>query len=229
MAVLCQNLFLKNRREKVIENLNLEMANGQITALYGPTESGKTVLLLIFAGLMKPSSGDLVIDGMDVVKNAQKVRCHIGLGAIPSFSPLLTKLTVKENLLLQAQALKVKKRKDRVRELIEWLNIKEEADILIEELPAFIRAKASLALALLNDPTTLLLDEPEYRLTTEETAQFWEFLNALKEKGKCIIISTRYQEIAARCDKTFNIADGKVVDSFESIPMGWVRNKTALA
>lgn len=201
-----KNISLKNGREKVLENLDFEFPEGQITALYGPTGSGKTVLLLIFAGLMKPSSGELMIDGLNVVKKPRVARRQIGLGIIPGFSPMLAKLTLKENLLLHARTLKVEHPMGRVQELLKWLQVEEYAHALAEDLTAFVCAKASLALALLTDPSTLLLDEPEYRLTSEETEMIWGFLKELRELRKCVVVSTRYQEVAAKCDKTFNIS-----------------------
>lgn len=229
MALLCQDLSFKHHRKTIIDHVNLELAKGQSLALYGPTGSGKTVLLLIFSGLMRPSSGKVIIDDLDVIKSPRKARRQIGLGVIPGFSPLLPKLTLEENLLLQAQVLKVKPRQTRVQGLLEWLGMKEYANTLAEELPAYVRAKASLAQALLNDAETLLLDEPEYQLTSEEILKFWELLDALKHKGKSIIVSTRYQEVAAKCDQTFNVALVKGGDLNASNAMGASRTQTALA
>lgn len=227
--IQCKNLCLKDRKYSLIKNLCLDLPNSQITALYGPTGSGKTLLFLIFAGLMKPQSGEVIIDGLNVTKMPKKARRNIGLGVIPEFSPLVSKFTLRENLILQARMLKVKHPKEKVQELLMWLNIENYAQTLTEDLPAFVNAKASLATGLLNDPTTILLDEPEHRLTSEETQNMWKFLNELKFKGKCIVVATRYQEVAEKCDNTLIFSSGKVVESNETYAVARVRTKTTFA
>lgn len=229
MSVQCQNLSLKNRRATVFDNLTFELPDGQITALYGPTGSGKTALLLILAGLLKPSSGDILLDGFDVRKTPRKARRQVGLGVIPEFSPLLSKLTLEEQLLLHARTLQVKPAKARVQAALTRFELEDCRRTMTDDLPAFVSAIAGLALALLNNPTTLLLDEPEHRLTSEERVKIWELLYALRQEGKCIIVSTRYQEVAAACDKTLVIPLRKVVDKHEADAMGWDGTQTAFA
>ncbi|MDP4127530.1 MAG: ABC transporter ATP-binding protein [Bacillota bacterium] len=229
MVIQCQNLSLSDRHKTVLENLNLNLPDRQITALYGPTGSGKTVLLLILAGLIKPSTGKVLIDGIDVVKKPRMARRKIGLGVIPDFSPLISKLTLKENLQIQAKILQVPQPENRVQDLLKYFDLTDYAGTLTENLPAYITSKASIALALLNDSSVLLLDEPEYRLTSEETETIWSYLRELKQTGKSIVISTRYQEVAAKCDAMFNIALGKVVDPHETDSVGLVRTQTAFA
>ena len=208
--IRCHNLSLNDHRETLLKPLNLELPDCHTAALYGPTGSGKTALLLIFAGIMKPSSGELEIDGLDVLKEPSLARRRVGLGIIPEFSPLLAKLTLKENLLFSARMLKVRNLKVRVQELLHQLELEPFTQTLAEDLPAFVAFKANLALALVNNPQTLLLDEPEYHLTSEEISKTWDYLNDLKAKGKCIVVSTRYQEVASKCDQTLSI--GKAVD-----------------
>ncbi|WP_158291459.1 ATP-binding cassette domain-containing protein [Desulfosporosinus sp. Sb-LF] len=229
MSVTCQNVTLKHKKQTMIENFTLELKGGKLTAFYGPTGSGKTALLLMLAGLMKPTSGEIIVDGIHVTKSPRKARQSVGLGVIPQFSPLLSKLNLEENLLLQAKTLKVSKPKDRVKDVLHELGLERYARVLTDDLPALVSAQASLALALLNESPTLLLDEPEYRLTTEETETLWSHFLDLRNQDKTIIISTRSQEVAAKCDQVILIPQGKEVEQHATEPTRWSGAETALA
>lgn len=229
MSLRCENLTIKNRREDIISSLNLSLPSGRISALYGPTGSGKTSLLLVFAGLMKPAAGTVYLDDMNILEQSSKTRSVVGLGLIPEFNELLSSLTLEENLILQARALRLKQPKQKVQEVINRFGLESERKLIVDNLPAVKNTEAGLAMALLGNPTTLLLDEPEYRLTTEETVKLWQHFQALKDSGKTIILTTRYQEVAARCDQVIYIPSGKVVDSHAFLRVSPVGTQTAFA
>lgn len=228
MSIFCQKVTLMSRKEIVVKDFTLEVEDERITALYGPTGSGKTALLLMFAGLIKPDSGEIVIDGISMNRRPREARQAIGLGVIPEFSPLMSSLTLEENLELYTKTLKLEKANQRVKEVMHWLELDSFAKVLTDDLPALAGAKASLALATLNHAKTILLDEPEYRLMTEEMEIIWGYLLELKGQGKGIIISTRYQEIAEKCDQIVSISRRKVVPDHETESTCGTRTQTAL-
>lgn len=213
MPVYCQDITIRYKRKEILSDLNLDFPDGQINALYGPSGSGKTALLMALAGKLKPAAGVVQVNGLDITGRPDKAQGQIGLGVIQEFNPLFKQLTVEENLLFRAQGLRLSHPRQAVAELIRGFELENIAKQRADSLPALKSAETCLAIALLNDPGILLLDQPEYGLTTEQTALFWVRLTRLKQKGKNIILTTRYHEVAARCDQTVIMPQGKVVDS----------------
>lgn len=229
MSVRCQNITIKDGRNYVLQNFSLTLPSGQITALYGLTGGGKTTLLLLLAGLLRPVSGEVEVNGINVLKEPTKARKQAGLGVIPEFNPLISYLTVKENLLFQARALKLKSPKKRVEELLWQYGLTAESDTLVDDLPAIKYAETGLVMALIGNPSILLLDEPENRLTSEEVHLFWEHLIALQRNGVSIVLSTRYVEVAALCHQVVILPEGKVVgrDAFTASSLDRVKETLA--
>ncbi len=217
MSVRCQNISIKDGRNYVLKDFNLTLTSGQITALYGLTGSGKTTLLLLLAGLLRPVSGDVDVNEVNIISEPKKGRKQSGLGVIPEFNPLISDLTVRENLMFQARALRLAKPKERVEELLSTYSLTAESNMLVDNLSAVKYAETGLAMALMGNPSLLLLDEPENRLTSEEIHKFWDHLISLQEKGVEIILSTRYAEIAGRCNQVVMMPEGKVVEKYAFI------------
>ena len=215
MALRCQNVTIKQGRGDVLANFNLELSEGQIIALYGSTGSGKTSLLLLLAGLLKPSVGEVFVENINVLNDPKMARLQAGLGVIPEFNPLLSHLTVEENLTFQARALKLAHPKDHVREMIQNFHLEKEAKHRVDRLPALKYTETGMAMALIGNPALVLLDEPEHHLTTEETAIIWRLLDTFKSRGKTVILTTRHQEVADRCDQVVFMPSGKVVSRDE--------------
>ncbi|OLN28083.1 ATP-binding cassette domain-containing protein [Desulfosporosinus metallidurans] len=215
MALRCQDITIKHGRGNVLANFNLELSAGQIIALYGSTGSGKTSLLLLLAGLLKPSVGEVFVEDINVLKDPRRARLQTGLGVIPEFNPLLSHLSVEENLTFQARALKLAYPKDHVCEMIQNFRLEKEAKRRVDRLPALKYTETGMAMALIGNPALVLLDEPEYHLTTEETVIIWKRLQTLKSLGKTVILTTRHQEVAAQCDQVVFMPSGKVVSRHE--------------
>ena len=211
----CQNVSIKHGRGNVLTNFNLELSSGQIISLYGSTGSGKTSLLLLLAGLLKPSAGEVSVEGINVLKDYRKARLQAGIGIIPEFNPLLSHLSVEENLIFQARALKLAHPQDNVREMIQGFSLEKESKQRVDRLPSLKHTETGLAMAMIGHPALVLLDEPEHHLTTEETAIIWKRLDTLKSQGKTVILTTRHQEVAARSDQVVFMPSGKVVSQHE--------------
>lgn len=229
MSICCQDLSIIHRGKTVMPSFNLNLPAGEISAFYGPTGSGKTALLLVIAGLLKPASGSITIGNINISKETDRLRFAVGMSIIQDFNPLIANLTLEENLLLQARALKLTSPKQRVNEVLQYFGLQRECKQLAGTLPALKNTEAGLALAILADPTVILVDEPEYRLTTEETDQIWLRLKAQQALGKTIIISTRHLETANRCENVVIISAGKVVRNDEFSKSGYSGSKAALA
>lgn len=215
MSLCCQNITIKHGRKTVLSNFNIELSSGQIIALYGSTGSGKTSLLLLLAGLLKPYAGEVSVEGINVLKDPHRARLQAGLGVIPEFNPLLSNLSIEENLTFQARALQLAHPKDNVREMIQTFSLEKEAKRRVNRLPALKYTETGLAMALIGHPALVLLDEPDHNLTTEETITFWKRLDTLKCMGRTVLLTTRHQEVAERCTKVVFMPSGKVVDQGE--------------
>lgn len=215
MSILCKNITIKHGRASVLSNFNLELSEGQIVGLYGTAGSGKTSLLLLLAGVLKPASGDAFVNGLSILKDPQKARLQAGLGIIPEFNPLLSNLSVEENLLFQARSFKIPHPKNRVREMILSYSLDKERKCRVDQLSSLKYTETGLAMALIGHPTLVLLDEPEHQLTTEETSTLWNRLDSLKSMGITVILTTRHQEVADRCNQVVFMPSGKVVNHHE--------------
>ena len=197
---------------KAVDGVSFKARDGEITGLLGPNGAGKTTTLRMLYTLMTPDQGQVLVDGIDVARDAKAVRRQ--LGVLPDARGLYKRLTARENIEYFArlqgmdEAL-IRTRRDK---LIETLDMVDIADRRAEGFSQGQRVKTAIARALIHDPKNVILDEPTNGLDVMATRSLRQFMHKLKEEGRCVLFSSHImQEVAALCDRIVVIAHGRVV------------------
>jgi len=197
-----------------VNNLSLDVADGELHALIGPNGAGKTTTLRMLAGLLAPSSGEILIAGELVRKDGGDLQRRIGY--MPDFYGVYEDMMVWEYLdfFARCHGLLPERRKQVVNELLELVDLSEKRDAYVQTLSRGMRQRLCLAHALVHEPDVLLLDEPASGLDPRARVEMRELLRELGAMGKTIVLSSHILvELAELCDSIAIIEKGKVVTS----------------
>lgn len=197
---------------KAVDGVSFKARDGEITGLLGPNGAGKTTTLRMLYTLMSPDRGQVLVDGIDVARDAQAVRRQ--LGVLPDARGLYKRLTARENIdyFARLQGLDETLTRTRREQLIEALEMADIADRRTEGFSQGQRVKTAIARALVHDPKNVILDEPTNGLDVMATRGLRQFMRRLKDEGRCVLFSSHImQEVAALCDRIVVIANGRVV------------------
>lgn len=207
-------LHKKFNRVIAVENISFQINSGEIVGLLGPNGAGKTTTMRILSGLVKPTSGTALIDGVDITSQTQLIQKRLGI--MPDGGGLYHRLTARENIryfgeLQQIEKSTLQKRMDH---LIELLHMQDIIDRKVEGFSHGEKTKVALARAIIHDPDYVLLDEPTNGLDVLTTRAVRGLLLALKEQGKAIIFSSHLMhEVDHLCDRAIVVAKGRVAAS----------------
>ena len=207
-----QKIYKKNgsQQTRAIENLNLEVKEGEIFGLLGPNGAGKSTFINILAGLVLKTSGEVNVWGFDIDKNPRQVRASIGivpqeLNLDPFFNP-------RKLLELQAGLYGVKK-KDRITDtILKMVSLDNQADSYSRGLSGGMKRRLMIAKALVHQPPIVILDEPTAGVDVELRKNLWQNVKLLNKNGVSIILTTHYlHEAQVMCDRIGIINKGKLV------------------
>jgi len=184
---------------------------GELFGLVGPDGAGKTTLLRILAGLLTPSAGRVVVDGIDVAREAARVKERIGYMS-QRFS-LSETLTVAENLQYASEIwhLSAAERRERIAQLLRFSRLEPFRDRLTRNLSGGMKQKLALSVALVHHPKILLLDEPTIGVDPISRRDFWLILYDLLRDGSTIFLSTPYMDEAERCARVAFLLGGRLI------------------
>ncbi|MBN2152136.1 MAG: ATP-binding cassette domain-containing protein [Candidatus Lokiarchaeota archaeon] len=195
-----------------VDGLNLAIEKGELFALLGPNGAGKTTTIKVLCGLLDPTSGQASIGGLDVHRQMDKIKRVIGV--CPQESSTFPYLTGKENVELfgELHGLPKATLKERVSEIIGKLFLEDHAGRLAQKYSGGLNKRVSLAMALVNDPDFLFLDEPTVAMDPQSRRAIWEYLKEIKARGKTIVLTTHYMEEAEHLADRIGIIDrGKLI------------------
>lgn len=196
-----------------VNGVDLQIQRGEIFGLLGPNGAGKSTTIRMLCTLLEPTSGTAMVNGFDVVTQANDVRRSLGT-VLAGERSIYWKLTGRENLeyfaaLYHIPAAVTKKRVD---DLLERMEIKERANELVEKYSTGMRQRIAIAKSLLARPPILLLDEPTLGLDPQAARNLRELIATLKEEGHTILLTTHYMEEADQLSDRIGIIDtGKVI------------------
>src|SRR5213596_308591 len=195
-----------------VDDISLHVRRGEIFGFLGPNGAGKTTTIRILAGLSLPTSGEVCIDGLDVVRDGLRTKAKTGY--VPDRPFLYEKLTGRELLRFVANLYRREWRdcEGRAMELLRYFDIEEWADARIENLSHGMKQKLVLVSALVHDPTLLIIDEPMVGLDALAQKQVKLLLRRLAEEQKTIFLTTHTLSVAeAVCDRIAIINRGRIV------------------
>jgi len=207
------NLSKKYKSREAVNNINFKINENEIIGLLGPNGCGKTTTIGMILGLLKPTSGEVLINGINIEKN--KISLLHKMNFISPYVELPKKLTVKQNLIVYGKLYNIKNLNDQIDHLSNKLRLNELLDKVTGELSSGQKNRVSLAKALINDPEILLLDEPTASLDPETGDFVRTFLENYKKDKKISVLlaSHNMDEVKRLCSSVLMMKDGSIVDS----------------
>ncbi len=194
-----------------VDGLSLEIEKGELFGLLGVNGAGKTTTIKMLSTLTKPTSGDAEIAGFSILGDKQKIRERIAIS--PQETAVAENLTARENLKMMAGIYGMRKddAEKRISELSDALSLQKVMDKRLKKLSGGYKRRVSIAMALINSPSVLFLDEPTLGLDVIARAELWEAIKAIKGE-LTIILTTHYLEEAQEmCDRLAVMKDGKLI------------------
>jgi len=207
------NLSKSYSSKKAVNNVNFKINENEIVGLLGPNGCGKTTTIGMILGLLKPTSGKILINGIDIEKN--KISLLHKMNFISPYIELPKKLTVRQNLVVYGKLYNVNNLNEQINSLSNKLRLDKLLDNITGELSSGQKNRVSLAKALINNPTVLLLDEPTASLDPETGDFVRTFLENYKKENKISVLlaSHNMDEVKRLCGSVLMMKGGVIVDS----------------
>jgi len=207
-------IFHDKKRGKVVavNNLEFNCRKGQVFGLLGPNGAGKTTTLRILATMILPTKGKIMVNELDVVKHAAKVRSQIGF--LSSETGLYDRFTPRETVMFfgRINGMKDKIIEKRRAEIFHNLDMEDFQDVRVNKLSTGMKQKLSIARSIIHDPPVLILDEPTVGLDIITARTVTEYVKSFRDQGKCIVYSTHIMREAEKmCDVIAIIHQGNLI------------------
>jgi len=211
IAIKTENLTRQFGNRIAVNNLNIEIKQGEIFSLLGTNGAGKTTTIKMLSCLLQPTSGNAIIKDFSILENPMKIKEIIGVS--PQETAIAGHLNSMENLLLMGgvSGLSNEKSKSRAKKLMDLLEIEDRKD-QARKLSGGLQRRLSIAMALMCDPQILFLDEPTLGLDPHARKSVWNYIEKLKRE-KTILLTTHYLEEADSLSDTIAIMDkGNIIE-----------------
>ena len=195
---------------QALNQVNLDIEEGEFFALLGPNGAGKTTLISILAGLARASSGQVSVNGLDVVTDYAQARRQLGI--VPQelvFDPFFS---VRETLRIQSGYFGIRHNDDWIDELLSELGLADKADANMRQLSGGMKRRVLVAQALVHRPPVIVLDEPTAGVDVELRQTLWQFISRLNRDGHTVLLTTHYlEEAEALCSRIAMLKQGRIV------------------
>ncbi len=205
LAVSAKGVGFRYGKFVALNNLNLDVERGSTTGLLGPNGAGKSTLIRLLVGLATPRDGDLSVLG----GAPADAKAHIGY--MPQAAGLYEELSPAQNVDFFARIYGLDDRKRAVAEVLERVDLSEQADRQSYKLSGGMKQRVSLACALVHNPDLLLLDEPTVGLDPVLRASLWDLFGRLTAQGATLLISSHSMDDAIRCRELVFMRDGAAI------------------
>ena len=195
---------------KALKNVNLDIKKGEIFAMLGPNGAGKTTLISIVCGIVKPSSGEVLVENFDIIKNYRETRSRIGL--VPQELTLEQFETVFNNVSYSRGLYGKKPDPIYIEKILKQLSLWDKKDLGLRQLSGGMKRRVLIAKALSHEPSILFLDEPTAGVDVELRKEMWKVVEELRQTGVTIILTTHYiEEAEAIADRVGVINQGELI------------------
>jgi ABC-2 type transport system ATP-binding protein len=210
-AILARGLTKRFGAFTAVDQLDLDIAAGEVVGFIGPNGAGKSTTIRLLCGLLRPSAGAASVAGFDIARSPEAVRAHIGYMS-QKFS-LYADLTVRENLRFFAGLYRVPASQFETRSAfaIDMAGLTGREDALVRTLAGGWKQRLALGCAILHRPRVLFLDEPTSGVEPQARRRFWDLIHDLAADGVTILVSTHYMDEAEYCNRIALIDAGRLV------------------
>jgi ABC-2 type transport system ATP-binding protein len=194
-----------------VDRVSLEVNHGEIFGFLGPNGAGKSTTIRMLCGLLRPTSGEGRVNGLDIVRQAERIKANLGYMS-QRFS-LYDELRVEENMRFFGgiYGLKSSRCKERIEEVLDLISLRERRFSLAGELPTGLKQRLALGCALLHNPPILFLDEPTSGVDPGTRRTFWDLIYSLADRGVTVFVTTHYMEEAEYCNRIGLIDQGRLI------------------
>ncbi len=209
--ITVKNVCKKYGSFVAVDNISFEIDDGEIIGLLGPNGAGKSTTMNMLTGFIEPTSGEILINGMNISKKSKKAKSNIGY--MPENVPLYKDLTVKEfiNYMAELKYVKRKDKKNMVSDIMAKTNLTDVQNKLIKNLSRGYKQRVSMAGALVGNPKILILDEPTVGLDPKQITEIRNLIKSLAKDHTIIISSHILSEISQMCKKVIILNKGKLI------------------
>jgi len=211
IAVKTESLTRKFGKFVAVDKVSIEVKKGEIFGFLGANGAGKTTMIRMLCGLLKPSGGEASVAKFDIYKQSEQIKQNIGYMS-QKFS-LYDDLTISENVEFYGGIYGLSKDliKSRREKLLEQVGLSDIANTMTKDIPVGFKQRLALGTALLHDPPIIFLDEPTSGVDPEARRGFWDLIYRTAEDGKTVFVTTHFMDEAEYCHRLSIMRDGKLI------------------
>jgi lipopolysaccharide export system ATP-binding protein len=216
------NLFKEYKKRMVVNDVSLNVKQGEIIGLLGPNGAGKTTTFYMICGMVKPKSGEIELDGDNISKYPMYKRAKAGIGYLPQEASIFRKMTVRQNITSVLQFMKLDKDEIEIRcdKLLKDFNIDKIEDSKGFMLSGGERRRTEIARALASDPKFILLDEPFAGIDPIASEEIMKMVSKLKDRGIGVLITDHnVHETLSIVDRAYILIEGKIFRSGNALDL----------
>ncbi|NLW19290.1 MAG: LPS export ABC transporter ATP-binding protein [Candidatus Cloacimonetes bacterium] len=220
--IQAKNLVKIYGRRKVVDDLSMEMLQGEVVGILGPNGAGKTTTFYMILGLAKPNMGKVWLDGKDITRLPMYRRARLGLGYLAQAPSIFAKLTVKQNIMAILETLKISRaeRKLRLESALEELNLTTLANQKAYTLSGGERRKLEITRSLVTNPTFIFMDEPFAGVDPIAVADIQDIIAKLRQKNIGVMLTDHNViETLKIVNRAYIIFEGKIIVSGSSVEL----------
>ena len=207
-----KNLVKKYGNKTAVDNISLSIPRGSFYGLLGPNGAGKSTTIHCITGIAQPTSGEIYVDGVDVVKDYKKARTKVGLSPQEFNVDIFSTPEQLMDYMGGYYGVPMEERRKRIDDLIKRFDLEKHRNVKFQKLSGGLKRRAMLGRALIHTPDLLILDEPTAGVDVEQRRDLWAYLKEMNERGKTIILTSHYlEEIQYLCNEIAIINHGKIV------------------
>lgn len=200
------------KAKTAVDGISLSIPRGSFFGLLGPNGAGKSTIIHCITGIAQPTSGQILVDGVDVVTNYKNARTKVGLSPQEFNVDIFSTPEQLMDYMGGYYGIPAEERNERINELIKQFDLEEHRNKIFQKLSGGLKRRAILGRALVHAPDLLILDEPTAGVDVEQRKALWAYLKELNQAGKTIILTSHYlEEIEQLCNDIAVINHGKIV------------------